>query len=74
MVIKTLILEHQKNLCMETETKKKFKAVEFMREVRNDLSDLYQSDKKRYHEELKQVMNEFLKERQKVSAIDSTKN
>ncbi len=74
MVTKPLILEHQKNLCMETEIKKKFKAVEFMREVRNDLSDLYQSDKKRYHEELKQVMKDFLKERQKVSAIDSTKN
>lgn len=72
MVTKPLILEHQKNLCMETETKKKFKAVEFMREVRNDLSDLYQSDKKLYHEELKQVMNEFLLEREKIRSVDVT--
>ncbi|WP_299289732.1 hypothetical protein [uncultured Mucilaginibacter sp.] len=59
---------------METEIKKKFKAVEFMREVRNDLSDLYQSDKQRYHEELKQVMDEFLKERHKSATINSVEN
>ncbi len=52
---------------METKIKSKFKAVDFMREVRNDLSALYQSDKKRYHEELKQSMDEFLKTRQKDS-------
>jgi len=74
LVIKQLISERLKKLYMETEIKKKFKAVEFMREVRNDLSDLYQSDKKRYHEELKQVMDEFLKERQIGSAIDTVKN
>ena len=59
---------------METEIKKKFKAVEFMREVRNDLSDLYQSDKQRYHDELKQAMDEFLKERRKSTTIYSVKN
>lgn len=47
---------------METKTKNSFKAVEFMRQVRNDLSDLYQTDKERYHNELKKSMADFLAE------------
>ncbi len=49
---------------METKIKSDFKAVEFMRQVRNDLSTLYQNDKQRYHDELKQSMNDFIKTRQ----------
>ena len=37
---------------METKTKNNFKAVDFMRQVRNELSELYQADKERYHKEL----------------------
>ena len=57
---------------MKTKIEHKFKAVDFMREVRNDLSSLYQSDKKRYHAELKQVLDEFLAERKKVASLDTT--
>jgi hypothetical protein len=45
---------------MEAKTKNKFKAVHFMREVRNDLSTLYHTDKEQYHNELKKSMNDFL--------------
>lgn len=47
---------------METTTKNSFKAVEFMRQVRNDLSDLYHKDSERYHYELKKSMANFLAE------------
>ncbi|MEO5674435.1 MAG: hypothetical protein ABIQ74_07285 [Chitinophagales bacterium] len=50
---------------METKDKKKFKAVEYMREVRNDLADLYHSDRDRYFAELKQSIDNFLKQRDK---------
>lgn len=50
---------------METKTKNKFKAVDFMRQVRNDLSTLYHTDKERYHNELKKSMNDFLAARTK---------
>jgi hypothetical protein len=50
---------------METKTKNSFKAVDFMRQVRNELSDLFQSDKKKYHDELKKSMADFLKTRTK---------
>jgi hypothetical protein len=49
---------------MGTKTKNGFKAVEFMRQVRDELSLLIQSDKKRFHEELEQTMNNFLARRQ----------
>ena len=50
---------------METKTKSGFKAVEFMRQVRNELSFLIQSDKKRFHDELEQAMKDFLARREK---------
>jgi len=50
---------------METKIKNSFKAVDFMRQVRNDLSDLYHTDKERYHKELKKSMEDFLNARAK---------
>jgi len=43
-----------------------FKAVEFMRKVRNDMSLLFKNDKKRFHEELKQAMANFIANREKL--------
>ena len=53
---------------METKTKNDFKAVDFMRKVRNELSDLYHNDKERFHKELKKTMDDFLSARKKPSA------
>ena len=53
---------------METKTKNDFKAVDFMRKVRNELSDLYNEDKEQFHKELKKSMNDFLSARKKTSA------
>jgi hypothetical protein len=39
-----------------------------MRKVRDELSDLYHSDKIRYHKELKKAMADFLAARKKSSA------
>ena len=59
---------------METKTKNTFKAVDFMRKVRNELSDLYHTDKERYHKELKKTMEDFLALRRKAApAIGITK-
>jgi len=44
---------------MKTSNKNKFKAVDFMRKVREELSNLYNTDKKRYFEEIKKAMEEF---------------
>lgn len=52
---------------MQPKSKTGFKAVEFMRQVRNELSALLQSDKKRYHDELKQAMTDFLARRRQAS-------
>jgi hypothetical protein len=49
---------------METKNKKDFKAVDFMRKVREEMSALYNTDKKRYFEEIKKAMADF-KRRQK---------
>lgn len=57
---------------METKIKGEFKAVDFMREVRNELSQLYHLDKQRYHDELKQSMNDFLNRRQKLGSESGT--
>ena len=53
---------------METKTKNTFKAVDFMRQVRNELSELYHSDKESYHKELKKTMADFLSTRTKSAA------
>ena len=50
---------------METTIKNNFKAVDFMRQVRNELSDLYHTDKESYYNELKKSMADFLKVRTK---------
>jgi hypothetical protein len=52
---------------METKSKNSFKAIAFMRQVRNDLSDLYQTDKQRYHHELKKSMADFLATRENAA-------
>ncbi len=49
---------------METKTKKDFKAVDFMRKVREEMSTLYNTDKKRYFEEIKKAMADFKAKRQ----------
>lgn len=56
---------------METKIKNKFKAVEFMRQVRDDLSDLFHTDKDRYHKELKKSMEDFLNARVKSTTNNS---
>ncbi len=53
---------------METKTKNAFKAVDFMRQVRNELSELYHNDKESFHKELKKTMAEFLSARTKSAA------
>ena len=58
---------------METKIKRSFKAVDFMRQVRNDLSDLYHTDKERYHKELKKSMDDFLSARTKPATNTSFK-
>ena len=50
---------------MKPKTETSFKAVDFMRQMRNELSDLYHVDKERYHNELKKSMEEFLSTRLK---------
>jgi hypothetical protein len=48
---------------MQTKIENGFKAVDFMRSVRNELSELYHMDKERYHNELKKSMEDFLTNR-----------
>jgi hypothetical protein len=50
---------------METNIKKDFKAVDFMRKIREELSNLYNTDRKRYFEEIKKAMEAFKVARQK---------
>ncbi len=52
---------------METKTKKDFKAVDFMRKVREEMSTLYNTDKKRYFEEIKKAMTDFNTKRQNAN-------
>lgn len=51
---------------METKTEKNFKAVEFMCKVREELSHLYRTDKKRYFEEIRKAMEDFKTAQQKA--------
>ena len=48
-----------------------FKAVDFMRKVREELSTLYITDKKRYFEEIKKAMTDFKATRQKNTAANN---
>jgi len=50
---------------MQTKIKNEFKAVDFMRSVRNELSELYHIDKERFHSELRKSMEDFLNNRKK---------
>ncbi len=52
---------------MKTKTKSNFKAVAYMRQVRDDLSKLIQTDSERFHNELKQTMADFIAKRQQAS-------
>ncbi len=56
---------------METKNEKGFKAVEFMRKVREEMSTLYITDKKRYFEEIQKAMTDFKAQRQKPTANKS---
>ncbi len=46
-----------------TTNQAQFKAVDFMRKARTELSELYQKDKTRFHDELKQAAAEFFARR-----------
>jgi hypothetical protein len=54
---------------MQAKDKSNFKAVDYMRKVRDELSDLYHSDKVRYHKELKKTMTDFLAARKNLPLI-----
>lgn len=54
---------------MKTENNKmeeEFHAVDFMRQVRTELSEKYLQDKEQYLEELKDAMDEFKRRQEKV--------
>ncbi len=51
---------------MRTKNKKDFKAVDFMRKVREQMSTLYNTDKERYFEEIKKAMADFKTNRGKI--------
>lgn len=53
---------------MKTPAKNKFKAVEYMRQVREELSTLIQDEPNQFHEELKKSMADFLARRKKASS------
>jgi hypothetical protein len=52
---------------MKMKMKSNFKAVAYMRQVREDLSKLIQTDPERFHDELKQTMADFIAKRQQAS-------
>ncbi|MEO8112007.1 MAG: hypothetical protein ABI594_18305 [Ginsengibacter sp.] len=52
---------------MET-TIENFKAVDFMRKVREEMSNLYNTDKEKYFEEIQKAMADFKAKRQKPSS------
>lgn len=53
---------------MQTKNKNNFKAVDYMRQVRDELSVMIQTDNNRFHNELKQTMVEFIEKRKKKFA------
>ena len=55
----------------KTKIKKEFKAVDFMREVRNELSEEFLKDKKAYLKSLKNVMADFKLKQIKSAAYKS---
>jgi len=56
---------------MKTKAKSGFKAVEFMREIRRELSDLYAKDKKQYFNEIRRAMEAFKKQRSQLAKSGS---
>ncbi len=50
-----------------------FKAVEFMREQRDRLTKLYQSDKEKFYKELEQSREKFLRKRGRKSRTKGMK-
>lgn len=61
---------------MKTKTNN-FKAVEFMRKVRDELSSVYRTDREKYYNELKHSMAEFINNKSKnianITVNESTK-
>ncbi|MCX6350265.1 MAG: hypothetical protein NTX03_00195 [Bacteroidetes bacterium] len=49
---------------MKNKPEKKFKAVDFMRQIREEMSKLYNTDKQRYFEEIRKAMADFKATRQ----------
>ena len=56
-----------KTAIKRSKLKKEFKAVEFMREVRNELSEEFLKDKKKYLKSLKDTMANFKLQQMKAS-------
>ena len=56
---------------MKTKTEKDFKAVEFMRQVREEMSALYYEDREKYLDELKKAMANFLVRREESTSTES---
>jgi len=52
---------------MQAKIKSDFKAVDYMRQVRNELSTMIQTDNKRFHDELEHAMADFIARRQKAN-------
>jgi len=52
---------------MEAKPEKDFKAVDFMRKVRDDMSNLYNTDKKRYFDEVRKAMADFKVKREQAN-------
>jgi hypothetical protein len=52
---------------MKNKTEKEFKAVEFMRQRREELSKLYLKSRKKYYAELRRATKAFMESRRKRS-------
>ena len=52
---------------MITKTENTFKAVDFMRKVRGELSNLYNNDRDTYFKEIKKAMDNFKQAKKKTS-------
>ncbi len=52
---------------MQTKIKTEFKAVAYMRKVRDELSEMIQTDNERFHKELNKTMADFIAKRTKKS-------
>ena len=53
-------------------SEKEFHTVDFMRKVRNEMSEIYNTDKKQYFEEIRQAMEDFKTKRSQSHIARST--